>query len=220
MPATHRCDPRLTFGPVPLVAAGALLPFSLCVVLPTTPTATLFVSAPVSLRLACATFLCAAPVAVLVTRGSVTATRATGPIVAVVLSTTTGFRLRLRLRLLWLCLSPLPLRLPALLSAVAPLFAGPCTLRPFATPAPLFAGPRALRPFVGPTPLFRAGALPGMAPRATLPLGFLVGTGGRYARQGQRAADGDRTALSTPLSREAHHVPARLRAPGRARERP
>jgi hypothetical protein len=218
MPAT-RCDPRLAFGPVPLVAAGTGLRFSLCAVLPTTPPATLFAPAPASLRPACTTFLCAAPVAVLVTRRSVAATRAAGLIVAaVLLSTTTGFRLRLLWLWLWLwlCLSPLPLSLPALLSAAAPLFAGP----PFATPAPLFAGPRALRPFVAPTPLFRAsGALPGMAPRATLPLGFLVGAGGRCARQGQRAADGDRTALSTPLSREAHHVPARLRAPGQARER-
>jgi hypothetical protein len=136
------------------------------------------------------------------------------------LLTTSGFRLRLGFRLLRLRLSPLPLRLPALPSTSALLFA-PCSTLCFATAtALLFATAAAVRPFVAPTPLFGAfGALLGMAAPARLPMGFRVGAGDRNVGQGKRTGDRDRAALSASVSRGARHVPARLRVPRRARER-
>jgi hypothetical protein len=146
-----------------------------------------------------------------------------------------GFRLRLGFSLLRLRLSPLPLRLPALPSAAALLFATSSTLCFATSGALLFAATAAVRPFVAPTPLAEQGipaeggclpasvgafgALLGMAAPARLPMGFRVGAGDRGAGQGKRAADRDRAALSASVSRAARHVPARLRVPRRARER-
>jgi hypothetical protein len=171
------------------MALGALR-FSRCFVL--LAAAALFAVACVSLSLPRATSPFGAPL----TRLTTPAARLS---VAALLSTATGFRLRLRW--LRLRLSPLLLRLRAA--------------------ALLFAGPRTLRPFVASTPLFGAfGALLGMAAPTPLPMGFRVGAGDRDVGQGnKRTADRDRAVLSASVSQAARHVPARLRAPRRARER-
>jgi hypothetical protein len=169
----------LAFRLVPFTAADVLLPLPL----------------PASLRPPRGLSSFAAPMTLLTARRSFAARGAAGLIVAAaLLSATSGFLARLRLRAL-----PMRLRLSTLLPAATAGFAGLRAL--LRTPRSVFVSSARPAPaLLRSAPCALLGSAPPAVLPPTLPPGFLMGVGARDARQGKRAADGDRAEHSAPVS--------------------